>query len=805
MGELVRKELKSFFASLSGYVVLVFFLLANGLFLWIIPGGYHIPASGLADMQAFFTLAPLLYLFLVPALCMRLFAEERRTGTLELLLTRPLTTWQIVGAKYLAGFLLVLFSILPTLVYPVSLWFLAQPVGHIDVGGIIGSYIGLIFLSGIYVAAGVWASALTENQIIAFLYTLVVAFLLYTGLDFIAGIPLFEDYQTSIQFWGIHFHYEPMSRGGIAFSDVVYFVSFVFLFLWATVLRFHGIRLGGGYVIIAFVVLNLACTRVYLRADITDDKRYTLSESTCSLLRGIDRGVSVDIFLGGKLPAGLQKLQYALTRNLEEFRRLSGNNFRYQLIDPTEIQDPEEKKALVKYLAERGILPINLNRRSEDETLSQQIIFPGLIIYDQETEVSVNLLQNVPGNSADENINHSIEALEYELTKAIRLLIQKQKKVVGFLVGQGELTYPEVMDMAKTLSYYYQVDLVSCDSLATDLKRYAALIIAKPTKDFSERDKYVIDQYLMHGGRLLWCLDEVDVDHEVLKNQETVPAVYRPLNVEDMLFRYGVRINPDLVLDGNCVLIPVITGMNGTTPDYSPGCWYYSPLLLARGQHPVTAGLQPVRVDYANSIDTVGKNDGLKKTVLLSTSSYAAVMKTPCPVSLSITEEKMTPDRFNRRFVPVAVAVEGNFTSLFQYRNREEVAGQPFKAQSGYSRMIVVADGEVIRNQVRGVGENARIVPLGYDEYSGQMYGNRDFILNCVNWLCDDEGWMQLRGRNLSLYLLDKTRLKAERTSWEMLNLLFPIFIVAVGGGIFAWGRKSRNRKRGSTRFNDLR
>ena len=180
----------------------------------------------------------------------------------------------------------------------------------------------------------------------------------------------------------------------------------------------------------------------------------------------------------------------------------------------------------------------------------------------------------MPGNSADENINHSIEALEYELTKAIRLLIQKQKKVVGFLVGQGELTYPEVMDMAKTLSYYYQVDLVSCDSLATDLKRYAALIIAKPTKDFSERDKYVIDQYLMHGGRLLWCLDEVDVYHEVLKNQETVPAVYRPLNVEDMLFRYGVRINPDLVLDGNCVLIPVITGMNGTTPDYSPG---YSP------------------------------------------------------------------------------------------------------------------------------------------------------------------------------------------------------------------------------------
>ena len=237
MGELVRKELKSFFASLSGYVVLVFFLLANGLFLWIIPGGYHIPASGLADMQAFFTLAPLLYLFLVPALCMRLHPICRRKAYRYAGVTAypPANYLADCRSKNLAGFLLVLFSILPTLVYPVSLWFLAQPVGHIDVGGIIGSYIGLIFLSGIYVAAGVWASALTENQIIAFLYTLVVAFLLYTGLDFIAGIPLFEDYQTSIQFWGIHFHYEPMSRGVIAFSDVVYFVSFVFLFLWATV------------------------------------------------------------------------------------------------------------------------------------------------------------------------------------------------------------------------------------------------------------------------------------------------------------------------------------------------------------------------------------------------------------------------------------------------------------------------------------------------------------------------------------------------------------------------------------------
>lgn len=790
MCELIRKELKSFFSSLSGYVVLVFFLITNGLFLWVIPGTYNILDSNMADLQPFFALAPLLYLFLVPAVCMRLFAEERRTGTLELLFTRPVSVWHIVVAKYFSGFILVVLSILPTLVYPVSLWVLAQPAGHIDIGGIAGSYIGLLFLTGIYVAAGVWASSLTDNQIVAFLYTLVIAFLLYTGLDFLGEIPAFADIESAIQFWGIGYHYEPMSRGVIALSDVVYFLAFICLFLWLTTHRFQGTRLRWWWVMAGWVVLNLLITRVYLQADITNDNRYTLSENTRSLLKKVDRVIHVDIFLAGKLPPEIQKLQYATTRLLEEFRRLSNYNFRYTIINPSEVVDTEEKKAMVKYLAERGIMPLNLNRRTEDETLSQQYIFPGAIVYDKETEVSINLLQNIPGQTSDQNINHSIEALEYELTKAVRLLTREEKKSVAFLTGHGEFPYPEVMDMAKMLSYYYQVDFISPDTLAMDPLRYQVLIIARPTTDFSERDKFIVDQYAMQGGRILWCIDEVGVNHEALKEQESVFAVYRPLNLEDILFRYGVRINPDLLLDGNSVLIPVVTGMNGTSPVYRPGAWYYSPLLLPRENHPVTTGMLPVRVDYANSIDTVGGKDGLKKTVLLTTSQYAASMKTPCPVTLSITEEKMTPEKFNRKYIPVAVAVEGAFQSLFQYRNISGIMSVPFKGNSDYGRMIFIADGDVIRNKVRGVGDNAVAVPLGYDEYSGQVYGNRDFILNCVNWLSDDEGWMQLRGRSLSMYLLDKTRLKAERTKWELLNLIFPLFLVMVGGAFFVLFRR---------------
>ena len=741
-------------------------------------------------MQPFFMLAPLLYLFLVPALCMRLFAEERKMGTLELLFTRPLTIWQIVAAKYLSGFLLVVLSILPTLIYPVSLWFLSQPAGHIDLGGIIGSYTGLLFLSGIYVAAGVWASSLTDNQIIAFLYTVVVAFLLYTGLDFLGEIPALSSLEGQIRFWGIHYHYEPMSRGVIAWGDVIYFISFIFLFLWLTVRQFNGTRWKRIYVLTVWVVVNLLATQVYWQVDITQDKRYSFSENTCRLLRKTDREVHVDIFLAGQLPPEMQKLQYSLTRMLEEFKRISGNNFRYTLIDPTEVQDKEEKKAMVKYLAERGIMPVNLNRKSEDETLVQQFIFPGAILYDQNTEVSINLLQHIPGQSADKNINHSIESLEYELTKAIRLLMRKELKSVAFMTGHGELPYEEVMDMAKTLSYYYQVDFVSPDSLAADLSRYQALIIARPVTDFSERDKYITDQFVMNGGRILWCVDEVEVAHELLKSQESVPAIYRPLNIEDLLFRYGVRINPDLLLDGNSVFIPVVTGMNGNTPVYRPGAWYYSPLLMPRPLHPVTAGLPPVRVDYANSIDTIGGHNGLKKSVLLATSQYAAAMKTPCPVTLAVTEEKMTPDKFNRQYIPVAVAVEGRFRSLFQYRHKSGIVNLPFRAESEYNRMVFVADGDIIRNKVRGVGENAVAVPLGYDEYGGQLYGNKDFILNCVNWLCDDEGWMELRGRSLSLYLLDKTRLKAERLHWELLNLLLPLGVVLLIGGIFVLRRR---------------
>ncbi|GHV62552.1 hypothetical protein FACS1894195_4590 [Bacteroidia bacterium] len=774
MFELIKKDLKGFFTSLSGYIILVFFLLATGLFLWVVPGIYNIPESGMADLQPFFSLAPILYLFLVPALCMRLFSEEKRAGTLELLLTRPVSVSNIVLAKYFSGLLLVLLSILPTILYPVSLSFLSQPTGSIDTGGIIGSYIGLIFLSAIYVAAGVWASASTDNPIVAFLLAMILSFLLYAGFDFMGDINSLEGIRNYLLYLGINYHYEPMSRGVIALSDITYFVSVIVLFIFLTSRKFNHKSWHPVTLVCFLILINAISSKTYIKLDITNDKRYSLSDNTRQLLQNLGRTIHIDIFLAGNLPPGLQKLQYATTRMLEEFNRLTPGRVRYELIDPADIKDLNEKKQLTKYLWERGIQPVNYNRTTEDERLQQQILFPGMLVYDDATEVSVNLWKNLPGRGADENINYSIESLEYELTNALRLITREKKKSIAFLLGQGEYSTDELADISSTLVHYYKVDFISTDTLGLDLKNYETLIIAGPSEKFSEKDKYIIDQFVMNGGRILWCIDEVNVDHSKLETMETTYAIHSPLNIEDLLFKYGVRINPDILIDGNCVQIPVVTGTRGGSPETSLAPWYFSPLMLPNKHHAITNGLLPIRLDYANSIDTLGGD--LKKTVLLSSSEYSALLRTPCPVSLSVLGEKMSREMFNKRNISVAVLVEGQFQSLFRFsRKYEEAVSVKFRAESDYSKMIIISDGNIIRNEVRGNGENKSLIPLGFDEKTNIMYGNKDFIINCINTLCDDEGWMNLRGRSLSLYLLDKTKLKSERNYWQMLMALISM------------------------------
>ncbi len=544
------------------------------------------------------------------------------------------------------------------------------------------------------------------------------------------------------------------------------------------------------------IIFIILANYFYIRLDITSDKRYTLSENTQGFIENLDRKVFFEIYLDGNLPPAFNRLKQRTCELLEELGSISGGKIYYRCVDPTAITDNEEKKNLVNKLVAMGIQPTSINRKTSEENLSQQLIFPGVILWDNKTETSINLLKNNPSLNGDDNINNSIEALEYEIISAIRLLCRQELKNIGFLTGHGELSKQETADIGYTLSNFYHVERTECSDIQKDINRYSAIVIAKPRKDFPEEDKYVIDQYVMHGGKILWLIDQVDAHLDSIRYKENILAMYRPLNLEDMLFHYGARINDNLILDGRSALIPVKTSLPGEAPKFSPAPWYYSPLVVPGNSHPIGKNINPVRFDFTNSIDTVGENPEIKKEVLLRSSEYTRLVKVPCRVSMKIIEEKMTPEVFNQKHKILGLLLSGNFTSIFRYRNLPENNNISFKQKSPATKMIVISDGDIIKNNMQGSGDNMQVIPLGYDRYTGQTFGNKAFILNAINYLCDEQGWMELRKREFKLSLLNKTILKQEKTKWQIVNILLPLILVWILGFIWITMRKKRYARR---------
>ena len=529
-------------------------------------------------------------------------------------------------------------------------------------------------------------------------------------------------------------------------------------------------------------ILVIVSQAYFFRIDFTAEKRYTLSENTKKLVSTLDRDLYFEIYLAGDLPHGFKKLQKASIEMLEELNAYSNVNINYALINTADIANPKERNQMYEQLASRGLKPTSLQERTTDGSLKQKIIIPGIIVHDRERETSIHLLKNVAGLSADENLNHSIETIEFEITKAIRLIQNKQVKNIAFLTGQGELSENEVADFTASLLQKYEVDRIPAGQLLSAKKNYSAVIIAQPRNEFSREDKYQIDQYLMNGGRILWLIDEVEASMDSLTMKESTVAFYKPLNIEDQLFTYGVRVNPDLVMDIQGQLIPVQTALPGEKPKFTPAPWYYSPLLNAPDHHPITRKLNVIKAEFANSIDWVGENENVKQTTLLTSSDYTRLEKVPSIVSLDIVNQKPKPENFAAGRKKVAVLLEGKFNSAFKNRAWKGINRQLFKAESEETKMIVVSDGDIIKNRVRGVGQNRQIEALGYDRYSRKTYGNRNFLLNCVDYLCDNEGWMELRSRQVKLRMLDKTKIRSERLYWQVVNIVLPLMILFIFG-----------------------
>jgi ABC-2 type transport system permease protein len=547
------------------------------------------------------------------------------------------------------------------------------------------------------------------------------------------------------------------------------------------------------FVVFAAIVGSL----LRIRIDLTEDKRYTLSEPTRKVLSDIKNDIFIQVYLDGDMPIPFKRLKRSVREMLDEFRIASARKVDYAFINPSEGDNSKQREAQYESLISKGLNPFKIYAGDAEGGSSQKIIFPGMIVNYNGIEVPVNFLKNNQSISAEENLLHSTEGLEYEMIQTIATLSSDTVYKVAFIEGHGELPEVEVADITMNLAKFFTIDRGAIGGTPGILDKYAAVIIASPEKEFTENDKFVLDQYIMNGGKVIWLIDEVKVNSDSLVYGETV-ALYRPLNIEDQLFRYGVRINPVVIQDLECIVIRLALMSGGARQQFVPAPWFYFPRLTPAQNHPVTRNLNKVKGEFANSVDTVGMDKNIRKTILLATSAYSRTLSPPLMISLK--EAETTPDEreFNKSHLPVALLLEGRFPSAFRNRITDNFVKDPafkVKTESSETKMIVIADGDIIRNEVSRVGTSETPLTLGLDRYTSEMYGNRDLLVNCLNYLVDDNGIMQLRSRELKLRLLDSARIKKERLKWQVINIAGPVLIVILAVMIFRYLRKRKYTK----------
>ncbi len=524
--------------------------------------------------------------------------------------------------------------------------------------------------------------------------------------------------------------------------------------------------------LVSVLAVNLLVQHLVCRWDMTDDKRYTISTPTKTLLHQLEAPVEISVLLDGELNAGFTRLKLATHDLLDEFSVYAQHGLHI--------------KQMHGY--ENKLEPIIIHERTHKGQTAQTAVYPYAVVRYNGKQRIVNLLDNQRGLRGEENLNNSIENLEYRLVEAIRSLQQTQVEKVAFLEGHGELDERDVYDLTQQLAQYYQVDRGSLGQEVGVLDEYAAVIIADPQMPFSDEDKYILDQYIMQGGRVLWVVNGVRFSSDFLSSQGTTPIVALDLNLNDMLFRYGVRINHSLVQDLQCLPVPVDVSRDAQQPNWQPMPWTYAPLLLTSQTSPITRNVAQLTATMASAVDLVGGEDGIKKDILLATSSASKLTSAPAKVDLSLGVEQ--EESFQYAFIPVGVSLEGVFTSLFAHLSAPEGIANPSKVikQSKPTRQIVVAAGSAIRNE----WQKNQALPLGYDRYTNTQFGNRDFMLNAVLYLTDDEGWMELRQKEVALRLLNDQRARDTRISAQVASIIIPLALLALAGGILIWTRKKK-------------
>jgi len=566
--------------------------------------------------------------------------------------------------------------------------------------------------------------------------------------------------------------------------------------------------------ILLLIFVNILSSNFFTRLDLTAEKRYTLTDYTKQTLKNLNGQILITVYLDGKdLPLQFKKFRSAIKEELEIFKVYAGKNIDYEFINPTdEKKSDDERKTIYNDLYKLGIVPVE-NTELKEGQATKTLIFPAAVIsysfYDEQADsmiirrIGINLLNNDPhfDQSSPENINNSIQTLEYKFVNEIKKITQKQKPKIVFLEGQGELPEAQVIEIERALSEYYDIMRGKINGRYGCLYDFDAVVIAKPTKPFAEQDKFVLDQYIMNGGKILWLIDGVNVDMDSIYNYGysfAMPDLLGLINIDDQLFTYGIRINTDILQDLYCSTI-MLKGISSTGEERNHWYkWYYFPLLVTQNTNVINKYLDVVRTEFVSSIDTVGHNPEIKKTILLTTSNLTRKIGVNVPLQIDFKEINDIPNQelFNKKFLPVAVLLEGKFPSVWKGRivNKMLPAGAKFLEKSKTTKMIVISDGDILKNVVKSNGE---VFPIGFDKYSLQNYeGNKQLIINAMNYLCDDEGLMQIRSREFKLRLLDKSKITKQRTLWQIINVVLPIiFIILLGLSLHFFRIKKYGKK----------
>lgn len=543
---------------------------------------------------------------------------------------------------------------------------------------------------------------------------------------------------------------------------------------------------------IIFLIAALSSI-VNIRIDLTEDKRFTLSDASVNVLSDLKSDIYAQVYLDGEIPIPLKRMRRSVNELLEEFRIASGRKIDYEFINPSEGRDNNQRQTMYQSLINKGLSPVNIQSGDTEGGSTQKIIFPGMIVNYNGIEVPVNFLKNNPSIPYEQNILHSIEGLEYEMIQTIATVSSDTIYKVAFIEGHGELSEVETADITINLARFFTIDRGTIDGKPGVLDNYSAIIIAGPETEFTEPDKFALDQYIMNGGKVMWLIDAVSVNSDSLAYGETA-GLYRTLNIEDQLFRYGARVNAEIVQDLECMIIRLKVS-TGTQQQYVPVPWVYYPLLVPSRDHPVTRNLNRIKGEFTGYIDTVGLDGKIRKKVLLTTSDLSRTISPPVLISLKEAEISHDAKEFNRPGLPVAVLLDGVFPSAFRNRLAPDMlTDNSFKVkdESLPTKMIVIADGDIIKNEVQRTGLKETPLTLGLDKYTGQVFGNRDFLINCLNYLVDDNGLMELRSREIKLRLMNKSMIRTERLKWQIINIVSPVLIVVIAGLLFSFLRRRK-------------